>query len=197
MYSKRIFLLGPSHHYHFTTCALSKCTTYQTPLGDLKLDLETITELQSSGKFMQMTRSQDEDEHSLEMHLPYIYKMLSLYGFCSQPKNQPLTCLVKQLLRSLSLPTSNPHPGRLNLRHHRESLRSPLSTLSRRPNVNLHRLLGLLPLGFTLPVHVLRTFIRYCHSTRLIFKTTDRSPDSRKHCGSGYAVRGGCGDGGA
>lgn len=26
-----------------------------------------------------MQRSVDEDEHSLEMHLPYIYKMLSLY----------------------------------------------------------------------------------------------------------------------
>jgi predicted class III extradiol MEMO1 family dioxygenase len=26
-----------------------------------------------------MTRRVDEEEHSLEMHLPYIYKMLSLY----------------------------------------------------------------------------------------------------------------------
>jgi AmmeMemoRadiSam system protein B len=58
---------------------LSRCKTYETPLGDLKLDLDTIAELERAGKFSHMSRSADEDEHSLEMHLPYIYKMLSLY----------------------------------------------------------------------------------------------------------------------
>lgn len=45
----------------------------------MKLDLATIGELQKTGKFSQVTRSADEEEHSLEMHLPYIYKMLSKY----------------------------------------------------------------------------------------------------------------------
>jgi AmmeMemoRadiSam system protein B len=79
---KRVFLLGPSHHYYLDTCALSRCKTYETPLGDLKLDLDTIAELEKTRKFSHMSRSADEDEHSLEMHLPYIYKMLSLYVFC-------------------------------------------------------------------------------------------------------------------
>lgn len=74
---KRVFLLGPSHHYYLTGCALSKCDTYETPLGNLKVDTETVAELHKKAKFDKMSVSQDEDEHSLEMHLPYIYKMLS------------------------------------------------------------------------------------------------------------------------
>jgi len=34
-------------------------------------------ELHKTGQFDWMTQDVDEDEHSLEMHLPYIYKMLS------------------------------------------------------------------------------------------------------------------------
>ncbi|KAK8213684.1 MEMO1 family [Phyllosticta capitalensis] len=75
--AKRVFLLGPSHHYYLTGCALSKCDTYETPLGNLKVDTETVAELHKKAKFDKMSVSQDEDEHSLEMHLPYIYKMMS------------------------------------------------------------------------------------------------------------------------
>ncbi|KIW07152.1 AmmeMemoRadiSam system protein B, variant [Verruconis gallopava] len=86
---KRVFLLGPSHHYYLETCALSRCTTYETPLGDLKLDMPTIAELEKTGKFSHMSRAADEDEHSLEMHLPYIYKMLSR-NFASPADFPPL-----------------------------------------------------------------------------------------------------------
>ena len=36
--SKRVFILGPSHHVYIDGCALSKCTEYATPLGTLPLD---------------------------------------------------------------------------------------------------------------------------------------------------------------
>src|SRR5579862_8957336 len=76
---KRIFLLGPSHHIYLSGCALSDCESYETPLGDLKLDRATISELHATRKFDTMSLQTDEDEHSLEMHLPYIYKVLSRY----------------------------------------------------------------------------------------------------------------------
>ena len=41
------------------------------------LDLATIAELDKTKLFGKMSRSADENEHSLEMHLPYIYKMLA------------------------------------------------------------------------------------------------------------------------
>jgi AmmeMemoRadiSam system protein B len=76
---KRIFLLGPSHHIYLSGCALSDCESYETPLGDLKLDRKTISELQATRKFDTMSLQTDEDEHSLEMHLPDIYKVHSRY----------------------------------------------------------------------------------------------------------------------
>ncbi|GAA5913411.1 hypothetical protein JCM5296_000905 [Sporobolomyces johnsonii] len=72
---KRVFVLGPSHHVYLDGCALSQCTTYSTPVGDLPLDLETIAELEKTGKFEKMVKETDEDEHSIEMHLPYIRKV--------------------------------------------------------------------------------------------------------------------------
>ncbi|KAF1814161.1 UPF0103-domain-containing protein [Eremomyces bilateralis CBS 781.70] len=75
--AKRIFLLGPSHHYYLSRCALSRCGAYETPLGDLQIDLATVAELDKSGHFDRMSIDTDEAEHSLEMHLPYIYKMCS------------------------------------------------------------------------------------------------------------------------
>ncbi|KAK9468473.1 MEMO1 family [Lipomyces arxii] len=74
---ERVFLLGPSHHMYLATCALSQCSEYETPLGNIPIDVETIGELLDTGKFQRMSRTVDENEHSLEMHLPYIYKILS------------------------------------------------------------------------------------------------------------------------
>ncbi|KAF2815244.1 UPF0103-domain-containing protein [Mytilinidion resinicola] len=75
--TKRIFLLGPSHHHYLSGCALSQCDTLSTPLGNLQVDKATVAELHQKGSFDKMSLSVDEAEHSLEMHLPYIYKVLS------------------------------------------------------------------------------------------------------------------------
>ncbi|GFZ50149.1 hypothetical protein JCM24511_07904 [Saitozyma sp. JCM 24511] len=68
----RVFLLGPSHHAYIDGVALSSFKAYGTPLGDIPLDLKTIEELRKTGLFKSMSSSVDEEEHSLEMHLPYI-----------------------------------------------------------------------------------------------------------------------------
>nr|POE77516.1 protein memo1 [Quercus suber] len=74
---KRILLLGPSHHHYLTKAALSHCTQYATPLGNLLIDRNTTAELYQTGQFEWMSQTVDEEEHSLEMHLPYIYKTLA------------------------------------------------------------------------------------------------------------------------
>ncbi|KAF2834281.1 UPF0103-domain-containing protein [Patellaria atrata CBS 101060] len=86
--AKRIFLLGPSHHHYLSGCALSKCDAYETPLGNLQIDKETIARLYETRLFDNMSLSVDEAEHSLEMHLPYIYKVLS--NNFSDPSSFPL-----------------------------------------------------------------------------------------------------------
>ena len=71
----RVFLFGPSHHYSLHTCALTNHAHYETPLYNIKIDLQTSNELYTTGLFSTMNKQQDADEHSLEMHLPYIAKI--------------------------------------------------------------------------------------------------------------------------
>jgi len=72
---KRVFILGPSHHVSIEGCSLSQQAHYETPLGNLPLDRKTIKELADTGHFGQMDKRVDENEHSIELHLPYIAKM--------------------------------------------------------------------------------------------------------------------------
>ncbi|ROW13539.1 hypothetical protein VPNG_04353 [Cytospora leucostoma] len=74
--AKRIFVLGPSHTYYLKGAALTTFANYETPFGGLAVDAETTEALRDTGKFGVIPPTSDEDEHSLEMHLPYIWKRL-------------------------------------------------------------------------------------------------------------------------
>ena len=74
---KRVFLLGPSHHYYLAGCALSQAQFYRTPVGDLEVCAETYAELRATGEFDEMHMADDEAEHSMEMHAPYIAHVFS------------------------------------------------------------------------------------------------------------------------
>ncbi|RMZ90868.1 hypothetical protein DV736_g1900, partial [Chaetothyriales sp. CBS 134916] len=65
---KRIFILHPSHHQALSTAALPTVTAYRTPLSadPLPLDLDTIQHLSTI----------DEAEHSAEMQLPFLHRLL-------------------------------------------------------------------------------------------------------------------------
>lgn len=69
---KRVFILGPSHHFYLKGCALSQCETYKTPLGDLIIDTDTVSELKATKAFDDMSLEVDENEHSIEMQLPFL-----------------------------------------------------------------------------------------------------------------------------
>ncbi|CAF1492000.1 unnamed protein product, partial [Adineta ricciae] len=71
----RVFLLGPSHHYSLDHCALSNHAQYETPLYNIQIDTKITNDLHRAGLFSVMNQQQDSDEHSLEMHLPYIAKV--------------------------------------------------------------------------------------------------------------------------
>jgi len=73
---QRIFILGPSHHVRLSGCALSSQQKYQALLYDLTIDQQIYAELESTGAFERMSLSVDEDEHSLEMTLPYVAKIM-------------------------------------------------------------------------------------------------------------------------
>jgi MEMO1 family protein len=75
--AKRVFVLGPSHTYYLHGCALTKFAKYATPFGDLTVDEPLVQELRDTGKFGDIRSNGDVDEHSLEMHLPYLYKRIT------------------------------------------------------------------------------------------------------------------------
>ncbi|KAK4153369.1 protein MEMO1 [Chaetomidium leptoderma] len=74
--AKRVFILGPSHTYYLRGCALTTFDKYETPFGDLVVDKATTSELKQTGKFSEMPTRREVDEHSLEMHIPYLWKRL-------------------------------------------------------------------------------------------------------------------------
>eukprot|EP00271_Cylindrocystis_brebissonii_P012518 TRINITY_DN3117_c0_g1_i2.p1 TRINITY_DN3117_c0_g1~~TRINITY_DN3117_c0_g1_i2.p1 ORF type:complete len:261 (-),score=25.09 TRINITY_DN3117_c0_g1_i2:655-1437(-) len=81
----RIFLLGPSHHHFTKGCCLSPARVYRTPLGDAPVDQEVYAELKATGRFEMMSASVDAAEHSLEMHLPYLVKVMNGRPFTLVP----------------------------------------------------------------------------------------------------------------
>lgn len=71
---KRIFLLGPSHHVGFRGGALPQQVVFQTPFGDLDVDIDLNEELKGYPLFAKMPEVH-RVEHSLEMQLPFIAKV--------------------------------------------------------------------------------------------------------------------------
>ncbi|KAL2890847.1 Protein MEMO1 [Ceratocystis lukuohia] len=72
---KRVFVLGPSHTYYLPGCALSTAESYATPFGNLRVDTDIVAEL-GEVLYDSIPERNEVQEHSLEMHMPYLYKCL-------------------------------------------------------------------------------------------------------------------------
>ncbi|MBI1269033.1 AmmeMemoRadiSam system protein B [bacterium] len=68
---ERIFLLGPSHYVGFEGVALSHCSAFSTPLGDLDLERKTVDEL-SRHPLYGFSDDIHNREHSLELQLAFL-----------------------------------------------------------------------------------------------------------------------------
>ncbi|UMM32394.1 hypothetical protein L5515_006205 [Caenorhabditis briggsae] len=73
---ERVFILGPSHIVALNGCAITTCSKYRTPLGDLSVDHKINEELRATRHFDLMDRRDEESEHSIEMQLPFIAKVM-------------------------------------------------------------------------------------------------------------------------
>ncbi|OMH82801.1 Protein MEMO1 [Zancudomyces culisetae] len=69
----RIILLGPSHHVYLDDCAISGCGSLETPFGKLAVDVDEIARLKRRARFSTLRVKQEEDEHSLEMLMPFLH----------------------------------------------------------------------------------------------------------------------------
>lgn len=73
---KRVFILGPSHHVGSAKCSLTHADRLKTPICDLRVDVDIVRELMEMGVFEWLDLVDDEREHSIEMHLPYLAKVM-------------------------------------------------------------------------------------------------------------------------
>ncbi|ODQ45402.1 hypothetical protein PICMEDRAFT_17875 [Pichia membranifaciens NRRL Y-2026] len=88
---ERVFIMGPSHHVYFKGCVLTTdCDYYDTPLGKLEVDKDVINELIEDDPklFKKMSLEVDEDEHSFELHMPFLRKVTNDLGI--HPKIIPI-----------------------------------------------------------------------------------------------------------
>lgn len=75
-----IVVLGPSHYkYLKNQCSISSFSCVQTPVGDIKIDIDIRERLivASEGIFKISSRDDDLEEHSLEMQYPFISKIFN------------------------------------------------------------------------------------------------------------------------
>lgn len=72
---KRVILIGPSHRVAFRGLAMTGCDSYSTPLGNIKLDIDSMTALQQF-PFTGYLEQAHTHEHSLEVHLPFLQSVL-------------------------------------------------------------------------------------------------------------------------
>ena len=76
----RVFILGPSHKTYIDGCSVPDVgvSQYETPFGNLDLDLEVLRELKGCPDiaFRSLKLFDDEEEHSIEMQLPVLHYLV-------------------------------------------------------------------------------------------------------------------------
>ncbi len=75
---RRVVLLGPAHRVALSGCALSRSEYFRTPLGDIPVDTEAVQNLLQNSN-IQLSDLAHQDEHSLEVHLPFLQTVLNVF----------------------------------------------------------------------------------------------------------------------
>lgn len=73
---ERVILLGPSHRFYFHGCALPQADYFETPLGQIHIDAQVRSTLNEAEPVI-LSDAMHEEEHSLEVQLPFIQYALS------------------------------------------------------------------------------------------------------------------------
>ena len=75
---RRVVLVGPSHRVAFRGIAAPACEAFDTPLGRVGVDLETIARLVEARLVTRLDRAH-RDEHGIEVHLPFLQQTLAAF----------------------------------------------------------------------------------------------------------------------
>lgn len=83
----RVVVLGPSHHEYFRGCGLTPFDSFQTPFGNIKVDTATNAKLlnDSCKSFFTLPEAIDEEEHSIELEIPFLKLLYNKKDFSLLP----------------------------------------------------------------------------------------------------------------
>jgi AmmeMemoRadiSam system protein B len=73
---ERVLLLGPSHRFYFHGCALPQADYFESPLGRIHIDNAARSTLNNAEQVI-LSDAMHEEEHSLEVQVPFIQYTLS------------------------------------------------------------------------------------------------------------------------
>ncbi|MDD4290004.1 MAG: AmmeMemoRadiSam system protein B [Patescibacteria group bacterium] len=72
---ERVIVIGPSHHEYMTDFALSRADFWQTPIGNVELDKNTINKIEKFNEFS-FNDNVLQEEHSIEVQIPFLQYIL-------------------------------------------------------------------------------------------------------------------------
>ena len=102
---KLVFLIGPSHRVGFRGFSVSQYSGYKTPLGVAPVDQEVAKKLLSINPQMKWVPQADQQEHSLEIQMPFLQTVLKDFHIVpiimGEQDLETCTLLAKSLIQVL------------------------------------------------------------------------------------------------
>jgi len=81
---RRVVLLGPAHRVALEGMAVPTVTAFATPLGEVPLDAELV-DVALQCRHVVADDAPHADEHGIEVHLPFLQRVLGLTGWTLLP----------------------------------------------------------------------------------------------------------------
>jgi AmmeMemoRadiSam system protein B/AmmeMemoRadiSam system protein A len=99
---KLVILIGPSHRYFVKGFSVYDTGEWETPLGKVKIDESFASKLKSRSKFIVSEPEAHSREHSLEVQIPFLQKVLDNFKIVPIVFNTDQLSLLSELSDALS-----------------------------------------------------------------------------------------------
>lgn len=107
-----VVVVSPSHYVSFDGAAFGEEDAYRTPLGDVKIDSEILSELSAIDKRISAYPSATLKEHSVEVQLPFLQEALGDFNLVPIVMGNPSKENCQMLAMALASIVKR-HPGTL------------------------------------------------------------------------------------
>jgi len=95
---KKIILLGPAHYVQFQGLALPTADAFQTPLGNVPLDVQSIQNIVQTFPQVSFSDEAHTSEHALEVQLPFLQETVAQFQLIPMVVGAATPALVAEVL---------------------------------------------------------------------------------------------------